>query len=763
MSESARRHKYKWDYQEDTHLRSEISQRSVRPGKAGDYVLDGDRNYLKVDFNTQGSKWTDIETNDSYKSKGGSDWSSWEPLPDNTSFDYDGAREQNYDRSPKRSWARSYRGRSRSRSQSRSRSRSRSRSKSHDFKREYIRSDRGRSGSHLSSRPCKDFAAGKCRWGSQCKFLHQDSVSHKNHYDRDHAHDYHPRNNSRRLSNLERSDRISAVDRNRNREIHRGTDPSCKYFSLGKCRDGDYCRYSHDGPAVETSGRSSRDDRWARSHNSDTERGDRWDQHLESDDKSWNGRKSGVTKHVSKIERGFGQGDIEVKVGDANYTDIVVMERARDDRPAQKSGSGKKDDSRGHNRDYDDKLWTEKKWNDTKDFSGIVKSSGWSDIGDKVGDLITRDQMVMEKSRDDRSVDIVNNEKRSSEEKGLENDKSWNDKRSDTKNVSEMETEWFDININARDVISSEPMAVEKATEHRQPDHVDKDINQSSFEGNGGNNFITEIPSGISGTSEVLIDQTHIHVMAADDIIATGDNSLNKVTLEHMSNSFVSQPLSGINAITWNHLPSAKGHSFDLNGPVSPFSSQTQEMYDPLSDSIELNKPNTNNQTTSLSSDSMVHKTCPSPHKSSQEFIVIKTVAEKEQEKQLEEGNKERANGTEEGKKEEENSADEGKKEVENVHGVEEGTGSKDDKGMKMFRVALVEFVKEILKPTWKGGQLSREVHKTIVKKVVDKVTGTLQGDHVPKTQEQIDRYMSFSKLKLTKLVEAYVQKYVKP
>lgn len=527
-------------------------------------------------------------------------------------------------------------------------------------------------------------------------------------------------------------------------------------FDMKSCYDGDHCRYSHDGPAVETSGRSSRDDRWARTQHSDSERGDRWDHNLESDDKSWNGRKSSATKHVAKFEKGIGWGDIEVKVGDANYTDIVVMERARDGRRAQKSGSEKKDDSRGHNTDYDDKLWTDRKWNNTKDFSEIVKSSGWSDIGDKVGDLITRDPMVMEKSRDDRSVDSVDNEKRSWEEKGLESDsKSWNDKRSDTKNVSEMETEWCEININARDVISSEPMAVEKATEHRQPDHVDKDINQSSFEGNGGNNFITEIPSGISGTSsEVLIDQQHIHVMAADDIIATGDNPLNKVTLDHTSKSLVSQPLSGINATTWNHLSSSKGHSFDLNGPVSPFNSQTKEMYDPLCDSIELNKPNTNNQTTSLSSDSMVHKTCPIPYKSSQEFIANKTVAEKEQEKHLEEGKKERENGTEEGKKEEENSADEGKKEVENVHGVEEGNGSKDDKGMKLFRVALVEFVKEILKPTWKGGQLSREVHKTIVKKVVDKVTGTLQGDHVPKTQEQIDRYMSFSKLKLTKLVE---------
>lgn len=85
---------------------------------------------------------------------------------------------------------------------------------------------------------------------------------------------------------------------------------------------------------------------------------------------------------------------------------------------------------------------------------------------------------------------------------------------------------------------------------------------------------------------------------------------------------------------------------------------------------------------------------------------------------------------------------------------VDEGNKIKDEKGMRLFKNALVEFVKEILKPTWKEGQMSREVHKTIVKKVVDKVTGTIQGEHVPKTQEKIDHYLSYSKPKLTKLVQ---------
>lgn len=77
---------------------------------------------------------------------------------------------------------------------------------------------------------------------------------------------------------------------------------------------------------------------------------------------------------------------------------------------------------------------------------------------------------------------------------------------------------------------------------------------------------------------------------------------------------------------------------------------------------------------------------------------------------------------------------------------------SKDSKQLKMFKVALADFVKEALKPTWKDGQMSREVHKTIVKKVVDKVTSTVEN--TPPTKEKIDIYMTYSKEKLNKLVQ---------
>lgn len=91
----------------------------------------------------------------------------------------------------------------------------------------------------------------------------------------------------------------------------------------------------------------------------------------------------------------------------------------------------------------------------------------------------------------------------------------------------------------------------------------------------------------------------------------------------------------------------------------------------------------------------------------------------------------------------------------------EESKKGKDSKTTRMFKCALVEFVKNTLKPAWKEGHLSKEVHKTIVKKVVDKVTTTMPSANIPQSQEKIDIYLAYSKEKLAKLVQAYMEKYV--
>lgn len=72
----------------------------------------------------------------------------------------------------------------------------------------------------------------------------------------------------------------------------------------------------------------------------------------------------------------------------------------------------------------------------------------------------------------------------------------------------------------------------------------------------------------------------------------------------------------------------------------------------------------------------------------------------------------------------------------------------------KIFQFALIEFVKELVKPTWREGFLSRDAHKLIVKKAVDKVLISIPPDQIPRTTESTEFYLSSCQPKIAKLVE---------
>ncbi|GFS46343.1 hypothetical protein Acr_00g0101610 [Actinidia rufa] len=86
----------------------------------------------------------------------------------------------------------------------------------------------------------------------------------------------------------------------------------------------------------------------------------------------------------------------------------------------------------------------------------------------------------------------------------------------------------------------------------------------------------------------------------------------------------------------------------------------------------------------------------------------------------------------------------------------------KESKALRNFRAALVDFVKELVKPFWREGQLSKDAHKIIVRKAVDKVLSTLQPHQIPSAEESIKQYLSASEPKILKLVEGYYVKYGK-
>eukprot|EP00252_Welwitschia_mirabilis_P025273 TRINITY_DN781_c0_g1_i2.p1 TRINITY_DN781_c0_g1~~TRINITY_DN781_c0_g1_i2.p1 ORF type:complete len:2381 (-),score=519.94 TRINITY_DN781_c0_g1_i2:234-7376(-) len=90
------------------------------------------------------------------------------------------------------------------------------------------------------------------------------------------------------------------------------------------------------------------------------------------------------------------------------------------------------------------------------------------------------------------------------------------------------------------------------------------------------------------------------------------------------------------------------------------------------------------------------------------------------------------------------------------------GKKNKDDRTIKLLRLALTEFVKDVLKPSWREGHMSKEAFKTIVKKAVDKATAAMQNRQLPRSRAKIDQYVASSERKLTKLVQGYVDKYIR-
>lgn len=86
-----------------------------------------------------------------------------------------------------------------------------------------------------------------------------------------------------------------------------------------------------------------------------------------------------------------------------------------------------------------------------------------------------------------------------------------------------------------------------------------------------------------------------------------------------------------------------------------------------------------------------------------------------------------------------------------------DGNVHKESKATRHFRSALIELVKEILKPKWREGCLKKDVHNTVVKKTLDKVLGTLQSHQVPTTVESVKQYLSLSRPKIEKLVEVCI------
>ncbi|KAL6643470.1 hypothetical protein ACP70R_018236 [Stipagrostis hirtigluma subsp. patula] len=102
--------------------------------------------------------------------------------------------------------------------------------------------------------------------------------------------------------------------------------------------------------------------------------------------------------------------------------------------------------------------------------------------------------------------------------------------------------------------------------------------------------------------------------------------------------------------------------------------------------------------------------------------------------------------------------SEDNKKEPRGMGPGKEDNNGKQNKAQKMFKPALINFVKEQLKLTWNGGCLSKGLYKVIVQKVVEKIISSEKS--IPETKQKVDNYLRLYSKKINKLIKDYLHKY---
>ncbi|PHU20051.1 hypothetical protein BC332_11202 [Capsicum chinense] len=748
------------------------------------------------------------------------------------------------------------RGRDRFRTSSRSRSRdrgsmrvqNRSRSPLHNYRRDsYVSGDR-RTGLRTSSQVCRDFPAGKCRRGSDCRFIHPDAANHRG---GGHSED----NVAERLGSRPERGHISRYtdiegpgyqSRDRLPDVHhledelhrnrsRGTI-TCRNYVKGTCRWGASCKFSHDGAS-----------------------GDNYDKGTRSASFD-HGQDNPASRSGKSLCEYFAAGKC--------YKDNCKFSHDASSRNHEIRHS----DNTGGHRFNDKNNWLNApKWDDEGRTSDLVKASGWDETAPKwddegrPSDLVKASGWDETAVRKDTAVSVLTDRTNERPGHSFENEnRAWgstepqfmNSERQraasphrgsaghlNTLNISESSV--IQNFTNAQDIhltSQASDLNMERTSAHvlgHKSNQGSSGIILSTIDtqpyGSGGsfvetqgltddsiartlgsnvvNEFMNSRDSvhhvGLPGQSfsgtgigmksehSAVLNGAHQEPNVFLPIPSTGHNKREAPGTPEMLEFKVPPNLSG--TVTGEQVhqmetsPTSMIKKFEeglreaqlqsvLNPsgpsgmlPSNPISSLVHALYGQTNpemrvpdnyhppDGFELNTSgNLPNNSFHLDRDS---NKAPM-EQMNQSYAVDPELGNNDQIDEV----KQQENKLVEVNGKDKLALEESKDGLENNHPgamhmhakIEEGSCNKDEKAMRLFKNALIEFVKEILKPTWKEGKMSREVHKTVVKKAVDKVTSAMQAEQVPKTQEKIDQYLSYSKPKIAKLVQAYVERLLK-
>ncbi|KAI4365513.1 hypothetical protein MLD38_021492 [Melastoma candidum] len=756
MSDRRRRGDSKWDSREDPPVSSHHIPDNSWPRRGGVQASRG-----SDDGHNNGQRWSSANEKDSARSRYDSDFStredmvgargkqkdgynsvdvgrqfdSWEGEGTYTtrmSPGLDDWRKRNRSRSPQDRHDRSpgHRNRNWRRSSSRSRIPDRVRRESEIY-------DRSSSRTSLSSETCKNFAAGRCRKGNDCRYLHEGSQHHSDAWD----------NIRQRTGGIPKhlatpESRDPSVKSSRPAEL-------CSHFQRGTCRRGSSCRYVHqlasnsldksyqnEDIGVFENDQRRRDispelgDREPRGHmglsdrlTNDWSTDNRLEHSLGSGSKMWDNMSSaiGATENANGRQLGMQEelrsaGNLILDTSKTpdwnpqmtslthNGTPVTVQEQAsmqnasnqiyyasmqpvRADFPPMQPHHGLNENGASVLSSYDQNSISRIAGHlgDTTVVSGMAYKSNLSNQSLGVGassglDTVGGHQFVI----------------------SAEHQKSGNILES-----------------------SSKPLANE-GEQVLQSDFVDPNSSQVALGGPPLQNF---------ASGEHIRQLTDLSASLAHLLGAGNDLPQICAALSSQQMMDVSSALSAIAA--GSILPPVQS-----NTPLG-----NQKQYDPLSDSLEPNIREDSNKPPFLTVPTGGVNANLNANNVRTEGNDAQEVKETE-----EKGVEEIENEKEKGKEMQDD------EKLENIGKDRGGKKTKEAKNLRAFKFALVEFVKDLMKPTWKEGQMDKEAYKTIVRKVVDKVTGTMQGN-IPQSQDKIEQYLTFAKPKLTKLVQAYVEK----
>ncbi|XP_048437845.1 LOW QUALITY PROTEIN: zinc finger CCCH domain-containing protein 38-like [Pyrus x bretschneideri] len=646
---------------------------------------------------------------------------------------------------------------------------------------------------------CSDFVKGKCRKGASCKFDHHrpsDGFSKGSTIE-----------NTREREN-ERRNRDTSTERGAERVPHRSGDIPCKFFAAGNCRNKKYCRFSHHIQAYVSPERKSKDVRWGPGHS------------LNDAGPAWNGPKWSDTVTLSDApmltvdNRNIGVPEVRSSAWsvddnrwgcDRNDENKNCVDRNVNHEAAERNEKDAnlwKEDNVGACVDLPKSRDTEKwlgdmspDWNYTVQSSNHVgkQEHGRITQGSEPSTLVHGAASIIEPEIAERSDFLQNKDLRGDgvislpydNRSAIEEPSSFRNNLSVTANIVGCQS--FDNSGQSSSAFPFSGLSTIGQSQTLIPGRgiVKSPHDTLSPEGKSVNKLdigdaktslvdgIPQVPSLVGGKE--LKQLTNLSASLAQ--LLGNRQQLPQIYAALNSHNAVSTPTL---------LPKSEGSSEQLLGATfQPDPAMlSHKPYDPICDSIEHRINNNQmcllpNSAGNTSVDGNVEKlsnvvspsSLPSGANTNNYHQTNNPVQEpthkNHQLSQLERGAKPevvKGNGelgAEEIKsdQEENNSPVNGPMEVTEKDGADGGKKLKEVKGSRAFKFALVENVKELLKPSWKEGQVSKDAYKTIVKKVVDKVTSTMQGANIPQTQEKIDHYLSFSKPKLTKLVQAYVEK----